>query len=378
MISLLWAALAFAGEPAPCGALLDERMVMASAPGRDAITPCLGMRADVAGRFTLGFPDDGLSRRVELARARLELGVWGAGPASARIAFTSVRSGGTTGYIGVEGEAIVPVLQVAEARIDGRRWGLSAAAGLVDDVWVMSGEQRWNLRPVAPTAVEERRLMDRSDLGGWVAWTAPHDWASVTVSLVSGEGALARERNEGKDLAGLVSVRPLAGVAGAPDVELQIYGRDGSRGIGSARNRRAGGRIVVQHAYVGAGAEVMAGWGDGGDPALLPLVSSFWARTGPALPVIAWARVDAGWATRTDATSSALTWRVGAGPVLPWGKDAPLRPVYAILGYEGAAYGANGSPLAGVASQLHQVFVQVGVRFDAGVPLMPSAMRGVL
>jgi hypothetical protein len=373
----LWIGAALAADPLPlrCAALLDERRAGAHAPGIEASDPCVGFRFDVAGRGVIDLPDPGLSRRLELARARVELGVWGVGPASARVAVLAVRSGGTTGYIGVDGEAIVPEVQIAEARVDGTKWGLSAAAGLVDDLWVIHSEDAWALRPVAPSVGEASGLQHRSDLGAWLAWTSPGDWVTTAVALTTGEGAMHRERNEGKDVATSITVRPLRTGAGALDVEL--YAREGSRGAGSARDHRVGGRVGWQGPWVSTGAEALAGWGLQADAALLPMQTSLWARTGPRLPAVGWARVDGGWASRDRPSSATVTWRAGAGPWIPWGK-APLRAASVVVGYEGSWLGTDARTIAGAAAAAtrHSVFLQLSVRFDVGVPFSLSSTRG--
>lgn len=375
---LLGLAVALAADPAPrpCVPFLLERRVGADAPGVPAADACAGLRLDLAGRGAIDLPDVGLTRRLELSRARLELGVWGVGPATARVALIAARSGGATGYVGIDGEAIVPTIQIAEARVDAKRWGLAAAVGLVDDPWVIHGEDGWALRPVAAAAAELRGMQHRADLGGWVAWTSPGDWVAVAVTMTTGEGALAREQNEGKDVAATVSVRPFA--AGPGGLTLELYGRNGSRGVASARDHRVGGRVTWEAGLAAVGAEALAGWGQQADAALLPLQTSVWARTGPKLPVVGWLRVDAGLADRAAPASGAVTWRAGAGPWLPWGPRAAVRPASLVLGYEGTWLGLDARSVAGAsaAAVTHTLFLQLGVRFDAGLPISLAAVRG--
>ena len=85
---------------------------------------------DVAGRMSLTLPDAGISRGLSLPRARAAGGLDGDW-ASAQLACSMVRSGGNAGYIGVDGEALVPEVQIAEAQ-GHLPWGLRVGAGLVE------------------------------------------------------------------------------------------------------------------------------------------------------------------------------------------------------------------------------------------------------
>ncbi|MCB9683018.1 MAG: hypothetical protein H6733_16245 [Alphaproteobacteria bacterium] len=334
-------------------------------PAPDLGDACLGGVLDVAGRGTLAFPDVGLSRRVELARGRMQLAV-DVGTIRARVAFVATRSAAPTGYLGIDGEAIVPKLQIAEARVDLPVAGLAASAGVVDDLWTISAQDRWGLRYVARTLGDDRGWMFRSDLGGWVSWTGPRGVASLSASLTTGEGADLRERNEGKDVAGLLVVHPLAFTARPILLEVALYGREASRGVERSRDHRIGARVDVAERRVGAGVETLVGWGLDGDPSVLPAGVSAWARTGPALPLVGWARVDLGWGDRRDADTLTTSWRVGVGPMLPWRARAIPAAFHVLVGYEGAALGANARPVAGASAGAvtHEVFLQIGARVD--------------
>lgn len=358
-----------------CHALVAERLVAAPALGRMDVQPCFGVRADVAGRFSVTLPDDGISRRFDLARGRVELGLWGLGPAQIRVALSATRSGGSTGYIGIDGESFVPTVPIAEARLDARRYGVSAAAGIVDDVWVMTTEPAWSLRPVAPTYAEDRQLLPRSDVGGWVSWTSPRDLASVTLAATAGEGASLRERNEGKDLSVTVTARPLAATDLPVRLTIAAHARYGTRGLSGTKNHRFAAGIFAEHDIVAGGFEAVVAEGLDGDALLRPAGGSLWVRTGPTLPAFAWARADLHDANVTTADDSAWTWRVGAGPRLPL-LDGRA-PFAASIGYEGSHFGPNAAALATQSTAVvHTLWLQLGVQVEAGMPVQWT--RGAL
>jgi hypothetical protein len=337
---------------------------------------CLRFRLEAAGRGALLFPKVGVSTQFQLARARVELGLVGPGPVSTRVAFDAVRSGGGTGYIGVAGEAIVPAFQIAEARVDVHKIGLSMAAGLVDDIWVMTTRPGWMPRWVSPMLFERKEWLDRSDLGGWISWTSPGRYVTVDVSLVTGEGLARRERNNGKDVAGTLIVRPLAFMEEAPvDLEAAIYAREGSRGADRARNHRVGARLTARHALLGGGIDAMWAWGHAGDGGQLPMGLSTYVRTGPDLPFLGWARFDASWASRDQPDTRELAWSIGAGPVLPWIRDAPVRPVHMAIGYEGFALDEGARVLAGAeaSSRGHMLYLQFGALLEGRVGMSAAA-----
>ncbi|MFT4624771.1 MAG: hypothetical protein ACI8PZ_003431 [Myxococcota bacterium] len=350
-------------------ALLSTPVLPTTAPAQGTeVTP--GVRfaadADLAGRLAERFPAPGLGRTVELSRARVEIGI-GSDTTSARLALTPVRSGGATGYIGVAGEALVPTVQIAEARIASPALGLAGGAGVIDDLWTGTGQRLWALPAVVDTAGLSTGTLNRSDLGLWAGWTARERWVSVSTSLSSGEGHLRRERNDGKDTAVLVTARPLRD--GERDLlAVSLYARDGSRGLSSAANHRLAARVWTEHRWVGGGAEVIRGTGEGSDPTLLPLVVSGWARTGDALPAVGWVRVDHDVASRSMADSAFTTLHLGGGPRLPLQAGGPAQ---VLVGWQRGMVGEAAAALAGTGARSgwDLVFLQVGVRGQGEIGL---------
>jgi hypothetical protein len=258
---------------------------------------CAWADVQVGAQGVVRWPSVGISQEILLTRSRLELGVT-EGPLTGRLVTMGVRSGAPEGYVGVDGESIVPQVQVAEARVD-PGLGVRIAAGLLDDPWLIPAEQVWGLAALAPTLSEAAGWFDRSDLGLRAAWTSPGRWFGLSTQLHSGEGLTRRERNEGKDVTAVAVVRP---IPAQPDLlVVSVVAREGSRGIGSARDHRLGARATSSGAQWAAGAEVDQAWGVGGDPERAPLGASAWAWATPWGPLLGVARADLVWELPGDA-----------------------------------------------------------------------------
>lgn len=365
LIPLLWASLA---QAAPSG----------SAPVDAAVEtvdgPVLRAELEVAGEARLIRPDAGISQELRLARGRLQLGLHRIGPASARVAVVPVRTGGDAGYIAIDGESIVPRVQIAEARGDWTPWGrLTVVAGLVDDPWVATGQDLWALRSVGRVLGEDQGWLDRSDLGGHLRFRTPRSWAEVSIGLLSGEGWLARERNEGFNLVTMLSGRPLAGLAddGADWLVVSAMYRDGSRGQALARDHRLGLRVASDHRLVGGGVEFLRGWGLDGDGTLTPQGISAWARTGSDLPVVGYSRFDSARPVHDDPDTAGTVLRVGAGPAL--GPKEHRTALFALVGIERHGFADDGAAVAGAeaATDSTAFFLQVGTDLAAVASVTP-------
>lgn len=342
---------AFATEALPLGDELPE--------------PELQVRGELAGRGYVLLPESGVSRGFSLPRARLVTRMLGPHGASFRIATTATRSGGQNGYIGIEGEAWVPRIQLAEARFDAPSLGVAVAGGVVDDLWVGTSQAAWAHPEIADTATLSLGLLDRADIGGWVSWSAPDARVSATVSATTGEGETRRERNNGVDVAGLVAVRPI--VSDTMQLTLRAYGRDGSRGVARARNHRLGGSATLEHDLLAASALAVAGWGSNdADATLQPLVVSAWARTATDLPLVAFGRFDYALADRGDTDTRTTVVHLGGGPRLPLKGNAPA---WIGLGWQGTRNGPAAGPVAGVVTGSDLLYLQISVDLAARVPL---------
>ena len=341
---------------------------------------CLVGRADIAGRLEVSSPDVGVSRRFALARGHAFVGIDFAGMASARVLLAPIRSGGEVGYIGVAGESFVPRLLIAEARFTWKQGGFTIAGGLVDDPWTVHGNSAWGLRPVAPVLAEEKLFFARSDLGGSLAWTSPLSIATLKVAMLAGEGEALRERNNGKNLTGMLTLRPLGPSQTLdPDtLEISVLARDGSRGLGKARDHRGGLRVNGRVDSVRFGWEGIKAWGIDGDAEREPLAMSVWGSVqgvGP-VPVVGYARLDLmNEGAPGDAETSSLTVRAGAGVLLP--PNTKQKPLSLIVGWEGRRWGDAVAPLAGAdaLSESHTLVVQVGFLTDFAANLIPRRIR---
>lgn len=341
--------------------LLPTAMDLDAAPAKGG---CVQVGAEVAGRLVQTFPAGGIDRAFTLPRNRFELGLERGGT-SGRLILGGVRSGGEDSYIGVAGESIVPQVQVAEARYRAQRLGLTVAFGLVDDPWVVTGNNSWDLRAVAPGLGEDNGWLERSDLGAVVAWTAPGSWATVAASMTSGEGLARRERNNGQDTSGLLVVRPLAGVEdGEALLQVHAFYRDGSRGLGLAPDHRLGARLTHRSPWAAGGLEFLSATGVQADGSRNPRgVSAFAQVTPPPAPAVAFARLDRiDEEPGTDETNRS-TLRLGGGLELPPHAKG-VAPMRLLVAWEQASADPAVTGLAGAASgeKSSAVWVQLDLR----------------
>ena len=313
---------------------------------------CVHLAFDVAGRYALTLPDNGVNRDLTLQRARLEFAATRDG-GHARVALMPVRTGGGSGAIGINGEALVYTLQVAEAGYT--RGPVTLAAGLVDDPWAISSNATWGGQTFAPGFGVMNGWTVRSDLGAVVAFH--QEWLAASVTWTTGEGVDRPERNDGKTLSGLVT-------AHLPKVPLSVtlYGSEGSVGLSSARNHRAGGRLHGETPHLRYGAETTLAWGVGGVGSRTPRAASGWIAAGQELPLVALVRVDA-WREEPGATDSdglrAMAW---VGP--------KMGPTSLTLGVQHTRLDELARPLAGVGALESSTMVGVQLSSTGAFPLL--------
>jgi hypothetical protein len=326
---------------------------------------CLYVDVDVAGQIGYTTPDDGIAALASLPRGRAELGLTGS-TYGARFAVEPVRSGGLTSTIGIDGESIMARYQIAEAWVALPRLGLRGGAGIIDDPWVVTANEAWGLRAAAPTLGEATGWMDRSDVGLIGSFTAPKHVASLAVSLTNGEGARAVERNNGKDTTALLVIHPLAITGGDPGkLSLSLMGRDGSRALSSASDRRTGGRMTGILGPVNLGAEYLKAWGVDGDTEAKPSGWSAWARGTLPADLTLFARVDQTTDIPSDNASNTTILRGGIG----W---SPAEPALIIGGVEQTNAGAQASAIAGAQglSNTTTLYLLLNVQHRGAVTLM--------
>ena len=332
---------------------------------------CMAVDLDVAGRVSQTWPDPGIARRFTLPRARLSLGIAQHG-AGARLQLGAVRSAGEGSYIGVDGESLLAQVQVAEARYLVPRWGLGVAAGLVDTAWVVSGDDAWGFRALAPVSGERNGLFTRSDLGATASWTSPGDWASLSLTVSSGEGHQRRERNDGQNVALWFAVRADQALPDDVHIELQGLLRDGSRGLRFVRDHRAGARLLTEVGAIRGGVEWVRAWGLDGVHAAEPTAWSLWSSGQVWGPVQAVGRVDrVGWQPGVDDASSTTTW-LGGGLDLPVNAATDqTAPGRVLIAWQSHHDGPGATALAGAAgmADTHTLLLQLELGARGEVPL---------
>lgn len=268
-------------NPVLCAAFLASNPVTYEM-GSEAQGHCAFAQAQISGRGILQGPDAALPTQLQFNRMRIEGGL-SSGAASARVAFTEARSAPDGGYLGINGEAYVPELQIAEARVALPKLGVTAFAGLIDVPWVLMENQRFGYRIVSKPWVQATSVLNRSDAGVGATWVAPSRTVEVTLMGTTGEGARWRERNAGQSVSLYVSARPLA----EQDLRVDLLARQGSVGVASARDHRLGARASYRSPSFGAGASAIRAWGVAGDATREPWVLAGWASATPGqLPVV--------------------------------------------------------------------------------------------
>ncbi len=324
-----------------------------SAAVTEQAAPEAWLRGDLGARASFLTPDVGIARAFTLPRARIE-GALTRGTSTVHLVAAAVRSGGETGYVGIDGEALVPTLHAAEGIVRAPDLGLVGSAGLVQDDWTRTGDAAWGLRSLAPSLGEDLGWMDVADLGGRMSWSSAR-W-TTSLAATTGEGARFRERNEGKDVTAYVEVRPLAGTSA---LVVSGLAREGSRGLGLSRDHRAGVRLTAGGDRWQAGAEGLGAWGVGSDATRTPRAASAWISGAPLEGWLAWVRLDASTEELTNADAASFVTRVGAGRSVADGARILAGGVLRDVGP--AVRGVAG---AGALAKSTEVFVQLDVWVD--------------
>lgn len=313
--------------------------------------------------------DDGA---FELGRG--ELGVRAPlGPrAGAELRLESLRSASPQSLFGIDGDSLVIRVK--------RAWGfvtaetgpvrLEARLGLVPDPWVEALETGYPLRPVSPTLAERGGFFDTSDAGA-TAIARYRDLATVSVSVLNGEGRHQIEQNAGKNTTAVVAVSPwrgCLGVLGPARLRVQLAARDGSVGAGSASDRRLAAAVTLAGDDVGVGAEAVQAFGFAGQGGVDARGAGAWATA--AL----WRRWLGGWVRydRFDPdvdTGGDARWVLSAGV---WSEPSASRRgalrVFAGVEHEGAGAGAGPFPGATEAAEATRVLILMSADSSWGLP----------
>ena len=158
------------------------------------------LRIETAGGYAHTHPSASVEHTFVLTRGRVDLQLGLNAFVSTRWAVDAVRSAPETGYIGVDGESILPRIQVAEVAAHWPTARLNLTMGVVERPWSSLGNTDWGLRAVGATLGEREGWIDPADLGSTLTWRLPQALGTVWTSVLSGEGFKRRERNENKTL----------------------------------------------------------------------------------------------------------------------------------------------------------------------------------
>jgi hypothetical protein len=211
--------------------------------------------------------------RAELG-AMYRFGAWGA-----ELRMEAIRSSGPQSVMGIDGDSLLMRLK--------RGWGygrfslaadhqVEVRAGLIPDAYKELLENDYDLRGLAPTMTERAGFFDTADLGAMVGYDGFDRRIRARFEVANGEGRNQVERNDGKNTTFALTVTPVAIRVHRGPLRISLHGavRDGSVGVGSARNHRiaagltfvgpcprAGFEFVRAAGYAGRGEQVARGWG---------------------------------------------------------------------------------------------------------------------
>lgn len=155
---------------------------------------------------------------------------------------------------------------------------IGAFRGMPGELWIRIGqivttwtgyeENLWRLRYVAKVMTDEYKVLNSADRGISAEYKFPSGYGSADVMYVNGEGYKSGETNEFKDMAGRISVFPLAGM-GQPLSGFGIHGyyQLGKPSEDQVRNRTiAGASYTLGDKFGLMGSYLIAANGSSDDP----------------------------------------------------------------------------------------------------------------
>jgi hypothetical protein len=238
---------------------------------------------------------------------------------------------------------------------------LSARLGLIPERWIELVEEGYDLRALDPL-LSDRRYFHRADLGASFSAVGWGGAVQLELSVVNGEGLSQRELNVGKNSTLIATFRPLR--EGALVWAVHAAYRDGSLGVGSARDHRFALASTVRAPQVVAGAELVRAAGLDARSELVSQGASAWAtvQLGSA-PLGLAAKYD--WLDQDRATANANVQRITAGlfgDALTPDDEAPRLRLYLAYQHEHFGQAAGALPGASEALEAHRVLVFMHAR----------------
>ncbi len=341
------------------------------APEADAAaTSTLVVDGDVFAGFQTEATDAESSSEFVLDRAELGAAWLWQGRFGTELRLEGVRSAGPNSAFGVAGDSVLLRVKRAHAfaTVDAGPGEVVADAGMVMDAWVGTLLPHYDHRGLSPLVSQQMGLFDDADLGGTVGWRGFDRRVSILAQMTNGEGRTLPEQNTGKNLTLVASGTPVAVSIHRGEIRVGLHAvyRQGSVGIGSARDHRYGGALTLQFPCPQAGVEYVRALGYAGEGDREATAIGAWASS--------WLGTHwAGLALRFDQvnTDTALDDAVFQRTTLSAFSDlldpartgrANLLRVYA--GVELDRYGADAGPVPGAASALDttRFFVRAVVR----------------
>lgn len=236
----------------------------------------------VRGQYAARFTDVADENAFTLSEGQLGAAARYGDLAGALVTLEAVRSAGPESLYGVDGDALLVRFKYAFGFVRYEFGPVEARArfGMIPDAWVDASQEVYPLAGLADPLAQEAELFFASDLGATLRLGALEGMLQLRLSVTNGEGANQIEQNEGKDITAVLSLRaPPLSLFGQPlSLSLQGGYRDGSIGVGSARDHRAFAAISADHPLVGLGADLTYAYGAWGDGAVEPRAIGAWAR----------------------------------------------------------------------------------------------------
>ncbi|MGC8894332.1 MAG: hypothetical protein ACP5QG_05745 [candidate division WOR-3 bacterium] len=142
--------------------------------------------------------------------------------------------------------------------------------GQIPTPWTGNEEDIWRLRHVAKVITDEYKVLNTADRGLGLEYKFPSGYGSLYATYMNGEGFKSGEVNEFKDMAGRLSVFPLAGMRNPALSGFGIHGyyHKGKPGEDMVRDRTILGASYTFGDKLGLmGSYLMAEYGASDEPA---------------------------------------------------------------------------------------------------------------